>query len=80
MPEENRPEIERAIASYSNALAQKYLFVGSRAADFVAPWIQILAKAMVKGILGGFDSCGIWRSQISRSLEGLKTHACRLRD
>jgi hypothetical protein len=28
----------------------------SRAADFVAPWIQILAKLTVKGILGGFDS------------------------
>jgi hypothetical protein len=31
---------------------QNHLFVGSRAADFVAPWIQILAKLTVKGILG----------------------------
>ena len=53
------------------SIAQKYLFVGSRAADFVAQWIQILAKAMVKGILGSFDSSPT--SGQGRSLPGIVT-------
>jgi hypothetical protein len=36
-------------------IAQNHLFAGSRNADFVTSWIQVLATPMAKGILGSAD-------------------------
>jgi hypothetical protein len=51
--------------------ARNHLFVGSRTADFVAPWTQILAKAMVKGILGRLNGLRRSRRRAAKSVPSL---------